>query len=119
MRLCWSIAAAMIWGTFPCIDVSRRADAHGGVYNARHEDPHGFRPEGKQHGVQALWQGRSRFRLRTTRISQLTISTILVGKEDFTAARPFKEMFPEQYKALTRQGGRPRRNSGDGITQYE
>src|SRR5689334_9548697 len=29
-------------------------------------------------------------------------------KEDFAAARPFKEMFPEQYKALTRQGGRPR-----------
>jgi uncharacterized protein (DUF4415 family) len=29
-------------------------------------------------------------------------------KEDFAVARPFKDMFPEQYKALTRQGGRPR-----------
>jgi uncharacterized protein (DUF4415 family) len=29
-------------------------------------------------------------------------------REDFAEARPFKDMFPEQYKALTRQGGRPR-----------
>jgi uncharacterized protein (DUF4415 family) len=28
--------------------------------------------------------------------------------EDFARARPFKEVFPEQYAALMRQGGRPR-----------
>ena len=27
---------------------------------------------------------------------------------DFKKARPFSEMFPEQHKALVRQGGRPR-----------
>jgi hypothetical protein len=38
------------------------------------------------------------------------------AKEEFAAARPFKKMFLEQYKALTRQGGRLRRNGGGGIT---
>ncbi len=28
--------------------------------------------------------------------------------EDFARGRPFKEVFPEQYAALMRQGGRPR-----------
>jgi uncharacterized protein (DUF4415 family) len=29
-------------------------------------------------------------------------------EEDFARGRPFKEVFPEQYKSLMRQGGRPR-----------
>jgi len=29
-------------------------------------------------------------------------------EEDFARGRPFKEVFPEQYKALVKQGGRPR-----------
>jgi uncharacterized protein (DUF4415 family) len=29
-------------------------------------------------------------------------------EEDFARGRPFKEVFPKQYKSLMRQGGRPR-----------
>lgn len=29
-------------------------------------------------------------------------------EQDFARGKPFKEVFPEQYKALVKQGGRPR-----------